>query len=114
MVSSVRFLVTQKDLDESQVVSNEQEYLFTQTFEEKITGTFLCPNTNSFFALPYGAINQSSMVRLNCSESITLRVNGNSMIDNVENLILMGATSELEVMNQSGNQATITYEIYGD
>lgn len=114
MSSTIKFVMTQREIDADDNVTNELQYSQAQEFTVSQKSTFSIPSSNSWITIPFGRVTTSVCVKVITDETISMRVDGGTQeITVLSGYFNFGEHTELEIKNNSGQIATIFIEIYG-
>lgn len=114
MSKSVRFQVTQKEIDDNGNVSNEIDYVMTSDYTVSSQGTLSIVSSNTYQTISFSSIVTASITRISSDENVYVKLNGGStefLISN--NMVFLGALTSISIRNISGSTASVTYQIYG-
>jgi hypothetical protein len=113
-MSTLRFLVTQQDVNDEGTLVTEKEFAVTATYSQTQKMEFSQSSSNVYTTLEFGRVNSVTAFILTTTQTISLKVNGSSdEIVVYGQYTVFGDVSSLEIKNNSGTSATITVNIYG-
>lgn len=114
MSKIIRFQVTEKIIDNnySQNIIDGETSVIEASFDSSNIQQYSIPNSNTFFPINFGNITQTTMVRFNSTEPVTINL-GSQSFEGVYDFIFKTNITSLQVKNISGNTAYITIQIYG-
>lgn len=115
MASVIRFEITQKEIDENDDVLYSFDYVFTTEYTALQKSSFSVPSVNSYFTLPFGNVVTGKVLRFSSDQAVSILLNGATQaIPASESIIFFGEFSEIEVKNYSGEDASISFDLYGE
>ena len=114
MSNTIRYEITQLQLDIDQNVTDEKDYVITSVFTASNKGT-LPPVINgaTWIFIPFGNVASGKRIKLISDKALNIRINNGVAILAVTDINLSGTFSALAIQNLSGDTANIEYAIYG-
>lgn len=115
MANTVKFTVTQKEIDEDQNVVVSETFIVNASYTNYSKGLLSVPSVNMYRAISFGNVTTSTCIRLTCDQQVTIKLNGGSeeIIIDSDFISTVEATA-LSIKNDSGYDANIVIQIYGN
>ena len=113
---TLRLVIAQKEIDDDENESNLVDYTISESFSDRKATTFKLPSANIWYNVEFDQIDNSTgatLMRIDSSDNLTVKLNQSSTeMENVEDVIWKGKITDIKLKNNSGNQATITVELF--
>lgn len=113
-MGTLRFLVTQQDINDEGTLVTEKEFAVTATYTQTQKMEFTQSSSNVYTSVSFGRVSSVTAFILTTDQTITLKVNGSSDEMTVYGqYTVFGDVSSVEIKNNSSATASITINIYG-
>lgn len=113
MTNTLRFEVTQKEIDTNNDIYDEKSYTIDDTFTQYEKNRITLASGVTYTAINFNGITTAKVIRINSDQALNVKVNGGSEVFVVSSdLIWTGSFTALSLNNASGLSASIVYEIY--
>ena len=114
MANTIRFQVTQKEIDSNDVTIEELSFVATTTYTSKSCGLFTLASGGGYTSIGFGNLTTATCARIKSSQTLTLKFNGGSETVSLnKEMIFFGSFTSMSANNASGSSATVEFELYG-
>lgn len=114
MSDIVRLTASQVDVDSNNAETNAATFVVSAEFTKTHEDNFTLAASGIWQALSFGMVTTATYVRLKSDQPLSIKMNGSTTaIANVYDFICTGAITALQVLNNSGNTANISWEAKG-
>lgn len=111
MSNTIKFNLTQYEIDSNSKIISEAEDSFTTSYTETNKQSFVLADTSTL-AIDFTTIATAAFARLSSDQLINVDING-ATISNTKNFIISGDVTSISATNNSGNDANIKVNLFG-
>ena len=114
-MNSIRFEITEKELDENSTVLTESEYTIQASYDVSNSQSISMQSGNVWKTYTFPFVTTVTAVKIISDEPLTIRLNGGTEeIDLEDSFVFTGNITGLQFKNNSGSTATILIETWGE
>lgn len=114
MSNTLKFEITEKEIDSNNDISDERDYSFSIDFDKYQKGKISLSSGTTYSNINFVNITTATALKINSDQSINVKFNSGSEIFSInKDIIFCGSFTALSINNASGTTATINYELYG-
>lgn len=108
-----RYEVTHSEIDSAGSATYPDAFTLQSNYTEHTKGRIRANSVNNFIQLDFGYLSNSVVLHLRSDYPLTIRRNGsNTDENNVYEILQKGGVTSLQYKNNTGNVATIEWDIY--